>query len=192
MHTCSRCNITQPNSEFYYRTKMVNGVLREYRQSPCKECCRESNRKIRTCPICNTTWKRIGGSVRGNILCDTCRPEIKYCRLCEQYKSRKNDFKGRRGACEDCYPEYSRMTLYGLKKGEYKKMHDYQNGACAICLTPNENLYVDHDHETGEVRGLLCTTCNTGIGYMKDCTENLTRAIEYLQERPASSALKRA
>jgi hypothetical protein len=61
-----------------------------------------------------------------------------------------------------------------------------QGGACAICLPPAETaqhkvLRVDHNHSTGDVRGLLCHHCNVAIGHFGDDIVLLQRAIEYLQ-----------
>ena len=55
-----------------------------------------------------------------------------------------------------------------------------QKGLCAICQTQLEESNIDHDHTTGEVRGLLCTPCNLGIGMFKDNPDVLNRAIRYL------------
>lgn len=58
-----------------------------------------------------------------------------------------------------------------------------QKGLCDICYQPNiahRDLCVDHNHETGRIRGLLCTNCNTGIGLLKENPLILDRAITYL------------
>lgn len=53
-------------------------------------------------------------------------------------------------------------------------------GKCPICLRTRK-LVIDHDHETGVVRGLICRTCNTGIGHLMDNPELLLRALDYLR-----------
>ncbi|AQX82044.1 hypothetical protein BWO91_06290 [Plantibacter flavus] len=67
---------------------------------------------------------------------------------------------------------------------QYRAMHADQQGACAICRkTEAQNgkaLAVDHDHETGRVRGLLCDQCNIALGRFQDSPENLRRALDYL------------
>lgn len=73
-------------------------------------------------------------------------------------------------------------------------MFDAQRGVCAICadrekplascMTPRP-LVVDHDHETGAVRGLLCNQCNRGIGMLGDSSTYLNRAAEYLDASKA-------
>jgi hypothetical protein len=74
---------------------------------------------------------------------------------------------------------------YGMSPQQYEALHQAQGGKCLICKTSNPGgqggkLHVDHSHETGKVRGLLCTNCNRGLGFFQDQIENLTAAINYL------------
>ena len=75
--------------------------------------------------------------------------------------------------------------LYGIDTDDYKKLTLAQSSCCAICKIPSSDLKkafdVDHDHETGRVRGLLCNNCNRGIGHLKDSVEILASAIAYLK-----------
>jgi len=77
-------------------------------------------------------------------------------------------------------------SKYDLLPGEYDAMLASQGGGCAICESRfNVNgkpFVVDHCHKTNRVRGLLCTTCNTGIGHLRDSEFLLARAIEYLRK----------
>ena len=81
------------------------------------------------------------------------------------------------------------MRKYGINLDQYKELLDSQNGQCPICLISKEEhlkrhgrfLYVDHCHQKGKVRGILCDHCNNGLGRFKDNVEFLKRAIEYLQ-----------
>lgn len=74
------------------------------------------------------------------------------------------------------------LKKYGLKPGEYEALVEAQGGRCAICeVAPEGNLRVDHDHETGEVRGLLCHPCNAGIGLLRDNPVLLLKAANYLK-----------
>lgn len=75
---------------------------------------------------------------------------------------------------------------YGITPEDYATQLAVQGGACAICGTDNpsdrwDNFAVDHDHETGEVRGLLCGKCNKAIGLLSDDVSRLRSAIAYLQ-----------
>lgn len=78
-------------------------------------------------------------------------------------------------------------SVYGITLDDYDTMFDAQDGGCAIChvegWTQPYGLVVDHDHETQEVRGLLCDACNTGLGKFKDSPEVLSAAAEYLEKR---------
>jgi hypothetical protein len=74
---------------------------------------------------------------------------------------------------------------YGLSAAGYDDLLAQQGGVCAICqqLDPKgRRLAVDHCHETGRVRGLLCVPCNVGIGNLNDDPERLLAAVAYLQE----------
>jgi hypothetical protein len=87
----------------------------------------------------------------------------------------------------DRHSVYVRKTKlraeYGLTLDQHAALFAAQNGLCAICGSePHETqgLAVDHCHQTGDVRGLLCHKCNRGIGYFKDSPERLRAAAEYL------------
>ena len=75
------------------------------------------------------------------------------------------------------------LRQYGLSLDDYGQMVSEQSGLCAICKEkPEKDLFVDHCHSTGRVRGLLCSNCNTGIGLLRDNTATLLAAINYLKE----------
>lgn len=80
--------------------------------------------------------------------------------------------------------EKQKLRQYGLTPEQYAEMLAKQGGVCAIChlvCSTGRKLAVDHDPETGRVRGLLCTNCNQGIGKFHDDIEKLQAAILYLQ-----------
>lgn len=75
-------------------------------------------------------------------------------------------------------------AAYGITIEEYDRLLTEQGDACAICREPcpsGRRLAVDHDHETGAVRGLLCGPCNIAIGLMRDSLELLDAAMGYLR-----------
>lgn len=81
---------------------------------------------------------------------------------------------------------YNLKYNYGLTYEQFQDLKDSQNNCCGVCdkpehLTVTGRLHIDHDHVTGEVRGLLCMGCNTGIGHLKDDIDLLRKAIEYLE-----------
>jgi len=75
--------------------------------------------------------------------------------------------------------------IYDISLKDYEQLFIAQYGLCAICHHPPTTekpfLVVDHDHETGMVRGLLCNNCNIAIGLLKDNPSTLQSAIRYLQ-----------
>lgn len=83
-----------------------------------------------------------------------------------------------------------RARKYGLDAVQLQKMHDDRQGRCDICGKEEtvlgstgkvKSLAVDHDHNTGRVRGLLCNNCNRGIGLLSKEPELLRRALVYLE-----------
>jgi hypothetical protein len=132
--------------------------------------------------------------------------ETKVCSSCHKEKTlnefRKNlhNIGGLSGKCAACWRAYERAdyTKNRERKNALRKKRDYnlapeahkalliaQENLCAICKRPaalaaRGVLYVDHDHVTKEVRGLLCSDCNSMIGFAKDNTQVLALAITYL------------
>jgi hypothetical protein len=101
---------------------------------------------------------------------------------------------GRMGYCIGCDNKYRRefqmRALYGVTPQQYAALLERQGDVCAICQRPETrtdktgNVYrlsVDHCHETGRVRGLLCRACNSGIGLFSDDDDRLERAARYLR-----------
>ncbi len=107
----------------------------------------------------------------------------------------RQGLKGRRAKCKDCRSSQHlanlRFTKYGLTVESYQRMLEEQDFACAVCgekegaKAPHaprvRALSVDHNHETGEVRALLCGNCNTAVGLMKEDPTRLEAAANYLR-----------
>ena len=73
------------------------------------------------------------------------------------------------------------MREYGLTVEAHQQMFRDQEGRCAICnIEPSSILHVDHDHVTGDVRGLLCNNCNWALGLFKDDSAVIRSAADYL------------
>ena len=70
---------------------------------------------------------------------------------------------------------------------DYQRMWDEQDGFCPICEESPDELVVDHCHDTGEVRGLLCRKCNAAIGQMHDDPEIVRNAVKYLENQWSKS-----
>ena len=135
--------------------------------------------------------------------CRTCGVEKE---LEEFYKSgRKNRPEERHTECKDCTKVRVKNTqspskmrsnhlqrLYGITLDDYDSMYEKQNGQCAICGTTDpggrwNHFAVDHDHETGAVRELLCNNCNTALGLFKDSADLLRSAADYLDKHVVRS-----
>lgn len=82
------------------------------------------------------------------------------------------------------YERGRRFRRYEMTEEKHAEMFAAQSGKCAICETSHDEyakgLAIDHDHDTGEVRGLLCHRCNTALGLLCDDISIFSRAISYL------------
>ncbi|RKY09971.1 MAG: hypothetical protein DRP65_07190 [Planctomycetota bacterium] len=134
--------------------------------------------------------------------------QTKICSVCGKEKSVEDFYlvskkKPRpRSECKACHKAYrdkhavrryaqvkdlSLKRNYGISLADYCNMFLEQDGRCAICGTKNQEntkcpLMVDHDHKTQQVRKLLCTKCNIGLGHFQDDPRLLQKAAEYLQQ----------
>lgn len=120
------------------------------------------------------------------------------CKTCKQAKT-----MAWRATKAPIYNDYMRMwrkknpnkqhatdikRLYGLSLEAYNQMLSAQNCQCKICGKQHDpslkrgRLYVDHDHKTGKIRGLLCAACNSALGYFQDNLETIERAIVYIKK----------
>jgi hypothetical protein len=119
-----------------------------------------------------------------------------YCKPC--CHARHNDWRGNnlvhvaaeqkkhRRANPKRHADYARKRAYGFAPGEFALLLETQQGKCAICETTTpggKGFHVDHCHDTGAVRGLLCTRCNNGIGSLRHDPKILAAAISYLAKR---------
>ena len=73
--------------------------------------------------------------------------------------------------------EYHLRRRYGMEPGDFEALEVQQGGVCRICHVPDLKLVVDHDHDTGKVRGLLCIRCNTNLQWFE---ENQGAISDYL------------
>jgi len=129
----------------------------------------------------------------------------KVCSACgidkpfSEYTKRYDRPVGVRPRCKECQRKVDaniRLTDAGKKKyrkqlwrksgieityEEYKERYEAIEGKCEICDEQFPSLCVDHNHETGEVRGLLCTPCNLAIEHLKESSNIMKKAIEYIE-----------
>ncbi|MFZ6002544.1 MAG: endonuclease VII domain-containing protein [Actinomycetota bacterium] len=161
---CTKCGLVKPLSAFYAMQGMRDG-----HRNDCIECNKAAKRE-------------------------------RHARDPEPYRERARQWalenSERRAAYQAEYrnrPERKRVMrdlyyrrTYGITADEVDEMLDAQNGGCAICGAKPERLasmHVDHDHDLGHLRGLLCIACNQGLGQFRDNPEILLRAIVYLRQR---------
>ncbi len=136
-------------------------------------------------------------------ICKTCGIEKP---LDEFYKVNKKS-KYHQGTCKVCTVKKQSATYcpekgrdknlrynYGITIDDYNKILKEQGGVCKICQTDDPKgrktgrggsidvFYVDHNHKTGKVRGLLCNTCNRAIGYIGENVNTLEQMIKYLND----------
>jgi hypothetical protein len=133
---------------------------------------RKGDTSERTCSRCGETKPREDFSDR-QTQCKPCRRIIEQ----ERYEHNKERMRDR-----------SRERKFGLTPGQYQEMFDTQGGLCAICEQPEttvrkgllQALPVDHDHDTGKVRALLCNKCNSRLHAGEDI-DWYYKAAAYLQ-----------
>ena len=112
------------------------------------------------------------------------------CKQCQVERSRKwalNNLERHKQAVRNARFKQN----FGISLDDYNLMIEAQDGRCAICGNPENtidkrtgntrNLSVDHDHSTGLVRGLICRTCNVGIGFFKDNPSLLRACADYIE-----------
>jgi hypothetical protein len=128
------------------------------------------------------------------------------CSKCHEIKPNKDFFTRENGyrrlQCKTCLYKANRknydhekeryrklQNTFGIGKEDFEDLMTQQNGVCAICGNPPKKyarnrgvLCVDHNHETGKVRALLCRPCNQGLGLFYDNKELLRKAKDYLEK----------
>jgi len=100
----------------------------------------------------------------------------KQCVECKRISDRNSNLKAGK--------KYRVKTEYGLTFDQIDSMNIAQGNACAICKDPfpsNYKIQIDHSHDTGKVRGLLCINCNWLLGKARDNPELLREAANYLE-----------
>ena len=94
-----------------------------------------------------------------------------YCKDCNNARSRES-----RARLHGRSRHYHLKHRYGIGADDFDRLVDEQGGMCAICRRPDPE-HVDHAHDTGEVRGILCFNCNGGLGQFRDSVDALRSAV---------------
>jgi hypothetical protein len=160
---CSSCELAKPSNEFHRNKSTPDGI--SYHCKACSSARYRRHYKVNSEAILerNRRWRE---------------------------ENRESDLQAKRRRYQENREEASRRGRanrlrmnYGMTEADYEALLSTQGGTCAICRTPptgGRRLHVDHDHEDGAVRGLLCSNCNRGIGYLRDDVANLLAAANYL------------
>lgn len=149
---CSKCNIQKPGADFFKSGTHPSGKPK-YR-GDCRECSKKDT----------ANWRIKNRSEYNNYAA--------MWRARNPGKQHANDIR----------------RNYGLEIHQYEQMLIAQEYGCKICgkrhnpSIPKGRLFVDHDHATEKVRGLLCVNCNTVLGHVDDRIDLLEKAIIYLKE----------
>ena len=117
-------------------------------------------------------------------LCFSCEEELPF----SDFHRNRHRADGYTDQCRVCRLGQRRQEKYGVSPDQYNSMLEAQGGVCAICRRAETQEYngsvkrlcVDHDHDTGVVRSLLCAGCNVMIGHAGDDPGILVAAAAYL------------
>ena len=79
--------------------------------------------------------------------------------------------------------DYILRQNFGITLDEYRVKFKQQNGVCAICggINSDRSLAVDHNHKTGQIRGLLCSRCNPALGFLQENPDRITKILDYMR-----------
>lgn len=158
---CSRCKKEKPFDLFKRRPGRADpGYGRRGKSSHCIDCEKEASKQPHRRKLSNEAANRFRKKLK-----QTDPREAKR-------RERSSNLK----------------RLYGITEKEYEDIHSSQDGRCAICGDPEsggrwkKRFHIDHNHETGKIRGLLCHGCNVAIGSLRENVTILENAIKYIEK----------
>ncbi|HVM39239.1 MAG TPA: endonuclease VII domain-containing protein [Acidimicrobiia bacterium] len=161
MKRCKRCGIEKPLDEFY-----ADKGGRDGRRPECKACNLDAQKeRYRADP--QKYIDRVKRWQRENR---------------EAYNAKQRRWRAENA---DRIREGHLRRKYGITQADYERMLADQGGGCAICGDPppeSVSLHVDHDHESGAIRGLLCVRCNNALGLLREESGVLALVEHYLAE----------
>ena len=197
--TCAKCSSTHHDDTRLCRSCWKKQWRASLRGRICPSC-NEKRNTFKTKSQCNYCYWRKKKASDVGVCCDCkkqrrVRPSSGRCLNCHiDHKHISSPrvscgqcgvlkYRFLSGLCRDCYLSNKRRARkYGLSASEYMNMLSVQNGKCAICSEDFSGpACVDHDHESGFIRALLCYRCNAGIGALRDNPLLLRIAAGYLE-----------
>jgi recombination endonuclease VII len=189
---CTGCGLAKLTKEFRRAANKPRGFNTRCRDCDLQQALARRDTEIlsltKVCSSCDIE------KTRGNFARDRRAKDgiSAHCRDCRQRYVK--DWSARRRNGEDTSRRLVPMVRsFGVLDATFELMLDRQNCACAICgieferKRPNKKINIDHDHNSGSVRGLLCTPCNLGIGAFRDDPALLNKAIAYLRKYMSAS-----
>lgn len=194
---CKRCKIVKPLSEFYKAKGCKDGTRHECRKCLTElSCLSQSTRSEQRKEYMKEYKKANEAKWRKT-------PEQKAKRNAarnkkyaenEEYRDKIKDNVKSHSEKNPALKKRQRLRKYGMTINEFESILKSQDGKCAICGYSDlskKNFFpmVDHCHDQGHVRGLLCGECNFGLSKFKDNIELLQNAIKYLQERGSNGKM---
>ena len=203
-HHCKECIRVQNQAYYAANRERLRAAGAAWRKANPQRVAADAEK---ACTVCRET-KPLSAFHKDKTQKDGHRGCCGKCACARQRVYRKANAEKNRAACRAWYhanTEYARaqarawyeahpgqrranwlQRIYGLSVTDYAEILKAQEGRCAICGRTAEEegkrLAVDHDHDTGEVRGLLCGNCNHAIGKFKHDPELLYGAIAYLEQ----------
>ncbi|MGY1858515.1 endonuclease VII domain-containing protein [Modestobacter sp. SYSU DS0290] len=183
MKRCPDCGEEKPTSEFGRNRALPDGL-----SFYCLACNRRRNGAWY-----RTSRAAVGKTVRdhswvpeGSRWCPGCRQAVTH----EQFSRNSRQRSGFGSRCLRCHRRSSNDAYwtrrYGLTRADVAALRAGQADACAICGAAAPE-HLDHDHQTGRVRALLCQRCNQGLGLLQDDPSVLRAAADYVEEHRDSS-----
>ena len=193
---CKECKKELEYSFFHVKGKSKTGAIK--RDTICKNCKSKVQQRLallygdsgtKECSECKKflLWESFSYRVQDGdrylrSKCKECSLTAwsKWANANPEYKNKKLESNRR------CHQNDKKYHRRGITKQQYLLMLDAQNGLCQICKKPPKNrqdLAIDHNHKTNEVRGLLCKECNRALGLFGDSINAVKNALHYLTER---------
>lgn len=186
---CPKCVIDKPEIDFIKEGKLYTLCI----NCRSKAILLYQNNKLGIIPPkIDLKNKRKIALLKGNYVCSKCKTE----KLISNFSTNTNSSKefGLGGQCKACLKstcKFSKIKVaYNLSKQDFLKIYEEQKGKCKICNITMETLSfannkattlcIDHNHDTGKIRGFLCNNCNRAIGLLKDNKDTILSAYNYL------------
>lgn len=174
---CSVCREVRPVEDFHKLASASDG-----RMCRCKGCVRKKN---------NAYYARNREAVKAQVKTWRAKNPEKVKAIGRAYVlKRDKDVVNRRSRklYDEMHPQKKRdirlRSKYGITVERYDEMIEAQGGVCAICHR-GARLVVDHNHDTGEVRGLLCHGCNSALGMLRESPRACLNMVDYIERHSA-------